>query len=159
MARLRQECPLIFVWLSVLLYVALLAYFLVRGDILWAAAWLVGAPLLQWLYIRTFPSTSRFMGYGRVDDRAPKREAAPPAAASAVTMYTSALCPFCPIVKRRLRSLRERMAFELEVVDVTTKPDIVKEKGIRALPVVEVDGRIHVGNATTEQLAALIQGD
>ena len=49
------------------------------------------------------------------------------------------------------------MGFKLETVHVTYRPELLG-KGIRAVPVVEVDGRRLVGNATTDQLAALIAG-
>jgi hypothetical protein len=51
------------------------------------------------------------------------------------------------------------MGFELEAVDVTLRPDILTGKRIYAVPAVEVDGRWHVGHATSQQLAALIRSE
>jgi CBS domain-containing protein len=48
------------------------------------------------------------------------------------------------------------MDFTLEKIDVTLKPQILISKGISAVPVVEVGKNRLVGNATTDQLAALI---
>ena len=75
-----------------------------------------------------------------------------------VQLYTGLGCPFCPIVKTRLQELQTRMGFSLTDVDVTLKPNLLISKGIRALPVVEVGDTRIVGNATSEQLAALIAG-
>ena len=50
------------------------------------------------------------------------------------------------------------MGFTLEVVDLTLRPQLLAKRGIRSVPVVEVGGRRLVGNATSEQLAALIAG-
>lgn len=48
------------------------------------------------------------------------------------------------------------MGFELETIDVTLKPELLRRKGILAVPVVEVGGRRIVGHATSRQLADLI---
>jgi hypothetical protein len=73
----------------------------------------------MWLYVRTFPQTSLWWGYGRVDDEpvAPAAEQsadAPPARMAPatqgnlrVTLYTALSCPFCPIVEKRLEALRK----------------------------------------------------
>jgi hypothetical protein len=59
-------------------------------------------------------------------------------------------------VKNRLRELQVKMGFHLKEIDITLRPEILLQKGIRALPVVEV-GKAHwVGNATSEQLATFI---
>ncbi len=150
-----QRCPMAFIYLSWALLIGGLAFFLLTGRYGFAVAWVVAVPLAGWAYVRTFPRTSRFLGYGRVDDR-PAERVAPTRAA--VTFYAALGCPFCPVVKRRLQALRERMGFELREIDVTLRPDLLKAKGIRSVPVVEVDGRQKVGHATTEELAALIQG-
>jgi hypothetical protein len=55
-------------------------------------------------------------------------------------------------------SVAEKMSFSLQEVDVTPRPVILVQKGIRAVPVVEVGGRRLDGNATSEQLADLISG-
>jgi predicted DsbA family dithiol-disulfide isomerase len=73
-----------------------------------------------------------------------------------VTFYGFFSCPFCPIVWQRLEALQKEMDFTLEKIDVTFKPQILMSKRIAAVPVVEVGKDRVVGNATTEQLAALI---
>ncbi len=45
---------------------------------------------------------------------------------------------------------------DLEEVDITFWPEIVKAKGFRSVPVVEADGRYWVGNATTAQLVEFV---
>jgi glutaredoxin len=105
------------------------------------------------LYVRYFPSVSRYLGYGSVEDHAAK-DVRP--ANAKVMLYTGLGCPFCPLVKKRLEDLRKRMGFELNETDITLKPDVLIAKGIRALPVVEVGEFRWVGNATSEQLAAFI---
>ncbi|MBC8402130.1 MAG: glutaredoxin family protein [Candidatus Marinimicrobia bacterium] len=73
-----------------------------------------------------------------------------------VTLYTANVCPFCPIVSRRLNELKRQIPFELEEVDVTFQPKIVRQKGLRSAPVIETDGRFLVGNATSTQIAAFL---
>jgi glutaredoxin len=73
-----------------------------------------------------------------------------------VVLYTANVCPFCPIVRRRLTELQRRMGFELEEVDVTFRLELIRAKGLRSVPVVEADGRTLIGNATSEALAALV---
>ncbi len=153
---MKQECPLAFLYLFWLLLFGGFVYWLVRGEYGVAAVWIVAVPLVQWAYIRSFPSISRFLGYGRVEDR-PASEAAPRQVT--VTFYTALACPFCPLVKRRLEALRDRMGFELVEVDVTLRPDLLRSKGIRAVPVVEVAGRLRTGNATSDELARFISGE
>jgi len=70
--------------------------------------------------------------------------------------YTSFFCPFCPEAKRRIEALRKAYEFELEEVNVTWRPDILIQKGIKAVPTVEVDGQVVVGLPTTRQLKELL---
>ena len=93
------------------------------------------------------------MGYGSVEDRP---ATIVPHTSVRVILYTGLGCPFCPIVKRRLADLRSRMAFELNEVDVTFRPELLISKGIRALPVIEIGKATWVGNGTSEQLAQFI---
>ncbi len=111
----------------------------------------------QVLYVRHFPRLSRWMGYGSVADT-PADAAVLPRRTVRVRLYSANVCPFCPIVRRRLEELRRQMPFELEEIDVTFRPQIIREKGLRSVPVVEVDGHRVVGNATSAQLAALLAG-
>jgi len=65
--------------------------------------------LFLWLYVRYFPSVSRFMGYGSVADQEATNVRP---SHSKVTFYTGLGCPFCPLVKRRLHELQSKMGFE-----------------------------------------------
>ena len=78
---------------------------------------------------------------------------------SKVIVYTANVCPFCPIVKKRLAELQRELDFELEEMDVTFRQDIIKKKGLRSVPVIETDGRYLVGNATTAQLVEFLTTD
>ena len=109
----------------------------------------------QWAYVSAFPNISHYFGYGRVDDQR-TRQVAP--VSLPVTFYTAVGCPFCPLVERRLLALQKQMGFELKKIDITLRPQLLMEKGIRAVPVVEAGGRRLVGHATTDQLAALLMG-
>jgi len=73
-----------------------------------------------------------------------------------VTLYTANVCPFCPIVKRRLAELQRQGSFELEEVDVTFRPDVIRAKGLSSVPVLEAGGRRLVGNATSAQIAEFL---
>jgi glutaredoxin len=153
-AYLKQECPLAFVVLAWLIYAGGIGFFIFERQFVPAGVFVVLAPALMWAYIRWFPSISRFMGYGRVDDKA--AGPIPSNGAADVTLYTALGCPFCPIVRRRLVALQAQLRFQLHVVDVTARPDILTRKGIWSVPVVEVGGRTWVGHATSEQLVGLL---
>lgn len=110
----------------------------------------------QMLYLRWFPHMSRWMGYGSVADTPP--DSAPmPAALPRVTLYTANVCPFCPIIKRRLAELQRQFPFEVEEVDITFRPEIVRAKGLRSVPVLEANDRLLVGNATSAQIAEFLR--
>lgn len=151
---LPQHCPLPFLYLSWVVYFAGFVYLVVRGDVGIAAIWVVAVPVGWWAYVRFFPRVSHLLGYGRVDDVA--AETVQPRSVR-VTMYSSLGCPFCPIVEARLRTLQQKMGFDLECIDVTLRPDLLRAKGIRAVPVVEVNTERLVGHVTTQDLAALIE--
>jgi hypothetical protein len=121
----------------------------------WSAGllWFALVPCARWALFRYFPSVSRFLGYGRLDDRLPAKVSG---SRAAVTFYSFFSCPFCPIVLQRLQALQKKMEFTLETVDVTFQPQVLARKGIFSVPVVEVGTNRLTGNATTEQLAALI---
>ncbi|HZP97358.1 MAG TPA: hypothetical protein VFC31_13645 [Candidatus Limnocylindria bacterium] len=106
-------------------------------------------------YVAAFPSLSRFLGYGSVDDRASVTALR---AAAVVRLSTAVGCPFCPIVRRRLKALQTRLGFRLEEIDITLRPDTLLKRGIRAVPVVEVGERVRIGHATSDELTALIAG-
>ncbi|MGH7599176.1 MAG: glutaredoxin family protein [bacterium] len=154
MRLLKQQCPVLMLFLNWATYIGGVIFWVFQKDYVAALAWLALVPLGWWAYIRVFPAISRYIGYGSINDRpAVKLDRA----AVKVVHYTAQGCPFCPVVKRRLLALQEQMAFDLEEVDVTLRPDLLIAKGIRAVPVVEVGGQRLIGHATSEQLAALIR--
>lgn len=150
---MKQECPLPLVWLTWLGVPALALYAGFSWS--WPAAIFVAvvAVVAELGYLRWFPRLSRFLGYGSVAD-VPADSAV--VAPQRVVLYTANLCPFCPIVRRRLEELRDRLGFALEEVDVTFRPQIVKQKGLRSVPVVEAGGRLLGGNATSAELSAFL---
>jgi glutaredoxin len=149
----EQQCNVLGLALSWLGYLAGLIYFAYERSWVGGAIFLVLVPCLRWVLFHFFPSVSRFLGYGRVDDQVPER---PNPSRVAVTFYSFFSCPFCPIVLRRLEALRQTMDFTLEKIDVTFKPQMIVNKAIRSVPVVEVGGRRLVGNVTSAQLADFI---
>ena len=154
--HMKQQCHISFVYGSWLILACGFLFYLIQGNILQAVLWAIFVALFLWIYVRNFPSLSRYMGYGSVADQ-PATDVQP--STSNVVLYTGLGCPFCPIVKRRLNELRVTMGFQLTETDVTLKPDLVIAKGIRALPVVEVGAARWVGNATSQQLASFITGN
>ena len=152
---MKQQCNIAFVYGSWLILLGGAAFQLIYGNALQAVVWVFFVALFLWLYVRYFPSLSRFMGYGSVDDLPAKDIHLSKAR---VVLYTGVGCPFCPIVKKRLTELQSKMGFDLAEIDVTLKPDLLVAKGIRALPVIEVGDSRWIGNGTSEQLAGFIAG-
>ena len=150
---MKQQCHVSFVYGSWLVTACGIIFYLVYGKYLQATLWLLFIPLFLWIYVRYFPSISKYMGYGSVEDRPASQVTR---AAIKVNLYTGLGCPFCPIVKRRLKELQSRMAFEIHEVDVTFRPEFLVSTGIRALPVVEVGKARWIGNGTSQQLAQFI---
>ena len=153
MKPLKQQCPLALVWLTWLGVPALALYIGLSQGWLAAVFVMVVAVVAQLAYLRWFPRLSRFLGYGSVADVAAP---SPPTAPPRVVLYTASVCPFCPIVRRRLNELRATLGFTLEEVDVTFRPQVVREKGLRSVPVVEAENRLLVGNATSAELSAFL---
>ena len=154
---MQQRCYLAAVWLTWLGLPLLAIVVGVRVGWAAAAAVLLAGAVAQLLYVRWFPHMSRWMGYGSVED-----VPAGPAPISVgqvprVTLYTANVCPFCPILKRRLAELQRHIRFEVEEIDVTFRPDVIRAKGLRSVPVVEANGRLLVGNATSAQLADFLR--
>ena len=150
---MKQQCYLAMIYLNWIVVAGGLGFFAFKGLYVYALLWLALIPVAMWAYIRVFPSISQVMGYGRIDDQPAQRLERVP---TKVRLYTALGCPFCPMVKRRLMALQERMDFTLEEIDVTLKPGVLFAKGIRAVPVIEAGERCLTGNATSEQLAQLI---
>jgi len=144
------------VWLTWLGLPLLAVVVALRVGMVAAAVVLLVGIAGQVLYIRWFPHMSRWMGYGSVADSAPA-PAAMPVALPRVTLYTANVCPFCPIIKRRLADLQRQFPFELEEFDVTFRPEIIRAKGLRSVPVLEANSRQLVGNATSAQIADFLR--
>jgi glutaredoxin len=153
---MEQRCHLSMVWLTwvglplLAVLVGLRAGVAAGGLVL--AVGIVG----QVLYVRWFPGVSRFMGYGSVADT-PAGADPTTATVPRVTLYTANVCPFCPIIRRRLADLQRQRRFEVREIDVTFRPDIVQAKGLRSVPVLEANGRLLVGNATSAQISAFLE--
>jgi hypothetical protein len=150
---MKQQCHISMIYLSWALYLGGLAASAWYSYWALGAVWLVTAPVVQWLYIRKFPSLSAAMGYGRITDKPAGTVAPTPVK---VTLYTALGCPFCPLMEQRLKSLQKTMNFSLERIDVTLRPDLLASKGIRSVPVAEVLGRFLFGLVNTKDLAAAI---
>ena len=151
---MKQQCHISMIYLSWLFYAG--GFIALNLYSHWALAilWLLAVPVAQWLYVRKFPSLSVSMGYGRIADQP---AVTPPAQAPVkVTLYTALGCPFCPLLDQRLQILQKSMNFTLERVDITLRPDLLASKGIRSIPVVEVQGRFLFGLASSHDLAAAI---
>jgi thiol-disulfide isomerase/thioredoxin len=150
---MKQQCHISMIYLSWALYAGGLAYFGWRGQWVLALVWLAGVPLIEWLYIRKFPSLSPSMGYGRIVDEGAEATGTAPVK---VVLYTALGCPFCPLIEQRLEDLRKQMGFTLEKIDVTLRPDLLAARGIRSVPVVEAGARLLFGLVTTKELAGAI---
>jgi glutaredoxin len=153
---MQQRCHLAAVWLT---WIGLPVLALVAGlrlGVVAGLAILVVGIAGQMLYLRWFPHMSRWMGYGSVAD-APADPAPMPASLPRVTLYTANVCPFCPIIKRRLAELQRQFQFEVEEVDVTFRPDLIRAKGLRSVPVLEANQQVLVGNATSAQIAQFLR--
>ena len=149
---MEQRCHLAMVWMT-WLTLPLLAIVAGATSGLMAGVIVLAAGIVaQVLYVRWFPALSRWIGYGPVLD-------SPAGASSAwtkparVTLYTASVCPFCPIVRERLKALQREHSLEVDEIDVTFRPEIVRSKGLRSVPVLEANGQFLVGNATSAQIA------
>ena len=153
---MKQKCSMWLIYVNWVVYLGGLMYLVGIGNDLVAAIWLLLLPLGMRAYTRLFPMISTYLGYGDVSDKR-TRGIIYPQVKTKVQFYTAAGCPFCPLVDERLTRLQRQMGFELETVHVTYRPELVA-RGISAVPVVAIGDRRLVGNATTDQLAALIVG-
>ena len=153
---MEQRCHLSMVWLTWIGLPLLAAVVGFRLGVLAGLAVLVTGVVGQVLYVRWFPRLSRSMGYGAVTDT-PAPTVPTSGTLPGVTLYTANVCPFCPIIRRRLAELQKRMEFEVREIDVTFRPDIVTAKGLRSVPVLEANGHLMVGNATSAQIATFLE--
>jgi glutaredoxin len=155
MKVMKQQCFLWNVWLTwVGLPLLAVAMGVVSGW--WAAVIvLIAGVLAQVIYVKVFPKISRLLGYGSVEDQ-PAKPAPPTKEVSRVTLYTASVCPFCPIVKQRLLDLQRDFRFDLTEIDITFQPGLITKKGFKSVPILELDGRYLVGNATSAELAEFL---
>lgn len=153
---MEQRCHLGMVWLTWLGLPLLAIVVGLRAGVVAGLAILMVGIVAQMLYVRWFPRISPWLGYGSVADTAPE-----PIPATThlprVTLYTANVCPFCPIVKGRLKALQRERQFEIEEIDVTFRPEIIRAKGLRSVPVLEADGKLLVGNATSARIAEFLR--
>jgi glutaredoxin len=152
---MKQECNLWSVWLT---WLGLPALAMVMGIFEgWFAAILVliAGIFAEAIYIRQFPRVSRLLGYGSVEDTIPP-PTLEPKRVSRVILYTANVCPFCPLVRRRLLDLQKKLGFDLTEIDITFQPGLAREKGFRSVPVIEIDGRHWVGNGTSAEIASFL---
>lgn len=120
-----------------------------------ALAVLAAGIVAQVLYLCWFPHISRWLGYGSVAD-VPAAGMPTTTPLPRVTLYTANVCPFCPIIRQRLEDLQRNHPVEVDEIDVTFRPDIIRSKGIRSVPVLESSGRLLVGNATSARIAEFL---
>jgi len=153
-----QQCNVVGLALSWMGFVAGLGYFSYRREWVATLVWVIGVPSLRWALFHFFAHISRFLGYGRIVDRLDPNfpHGDPRSAPITVNFYSFFSCPFCPIVLGRLQVLQKQTGFILKTFDLTLSPQTLLRKGIRSVPVVEVENRRLVGNSTTEELAGLI---
>lgn len=153
---MEQRCHLSMVWLTWVGLPLLATIVGFRIGVAGGVAVLAVGVVSQLLYVRWFPHISRLMGYGSVTDT-PAAAVANSGTPLEVTLYTANVCPFCPIIRRRLAELQRQSAFEVREIDITFRPEIVRAKRLRSVPVLEANGQLLVGNATSAQMAAFLE--
>jgi glutaredoxin len=153
---MEQRCHLAMVWLTWLGLPLLAALVGLRTGVVAGLAVLAVGVVAQVLYVRWFPNISRSMGYGSVAD-SPAAAVPTSGTLPGVTLYTASVCPFCPIIRRRLAELQRQSSFEVREIDVTFRPEIVRAKGLRSVPVLEANGQLLVGNATSAQISEFLK--
>lgn len=153
---MEQRCHLSMVWLTWLGLPLLAVVVAARSGIIVGVIVLGVGIAAQILYVRWFPRLSRWMGYGSVADT-PASSIPAPLPPTSVTLYTANVCPFCPIVRDRLKALQRAVTFELREVDVTFRPEVIRAKGLRSVPVLEANGKVLVGNATSAQMLEFLK--
>jgi len=58
---------------------------------------------------------------------------------------------------QRLAELQRHSPFEIDEVDVTFRPEVIRAKGLRSVPVLEVNQQRPVSNATSAQIADFLR--
>jgi glutaredoxin len=112
-------------------------------------------PLSKFAQIRYYRRLSPLFGYGKLAEDLPPQSTA--SAPRVVTFYSAMGCPFCPIVLERLEALQLKMGFKLERVNLSLHPRFAITKGLRSVPTIEVGDTRLIGNASSSQLAELIE--
>ncbi len=155
----KQQCTLarLHFGLAVLAIVYVGGLFFYGHNRNWPALvlWLVLLPCARWLGLKLHPLTLKWRGDGAIADTLPPQVSNTPVE---VTIYSHSGCPFCPVLKRRLKDLQKQMDFTLREIDLTMRPQVAANRGIQSVPVVEVFDNRLLGNATTDQLAEFIAG-
>ncbi|MCI0691070.1 glutaredoxin family protein [candidate division KSB1 bacterium] len=152
---MKQQCYLANVWLT---WVGVPVVAILIGlKTNWLGGFVVMAVgiVAQIVYVSWFPRLSRWVGYGSVADQ-PVRKTEATFASLTVTLYTASVCPLCPLVRKRLLDLKAGLGFQLREFDVTFRLDLILSKGLKAVPVVEANGRYKTGNATSGELLAFL---
>ena len=152
---MKQQCNIRFVWLTWISLPVIALYIGFSQGWLLACIVVVVGVVAQIVYLRIFPNISKIMGYGSVVDETAKTFSSIQLPIK-VILYTANVCPFCPIIKQRLVKLKRDLGFDLVEVDVTFRPDIVRSKVLRSVPVVEVNKQLLIGNSTSAQLAKFL---
>jgi glutaredoxin len=158
---MKPQCYMAMLYLNWVVYLGVIAWAGLTGRYFFSLAWALGFPAFMLAYMAIFPRFSRVLGYGSVEDHSAAVSGGAGEGGSSqpeVTLYKAVGCPFCPIVERRLDELEAQGGFTLRTIDVTLRPGTLAAKGIKAVPVVEAGGQRLTGNATSQQLAALVEG-
>jgi hypothetical protein len=92
-----QQCNVLALALGWLGYFGGIIYFVYQRSWIVGALFVVLIPCVRWVLFHFFPTLSRFLGYGRVDDQFPESTNT---SRVVVTFYSFFSCPFCPIVLR-----------------------------------------------------------
>jgi glutaredoxin len=152
---MKQQCYLVNVWLTWVAVPVIAILIGLKTNWLGGFVVMVVGILSQIVYVSWFPRLSRWVGYGSVADQPVKKTEATLAALT-VTLYTASVCPFCPLVRQRLMDLKSVLGFQLQEQDVTFRFDLILSNGLKAVPVVEANGRYRTGNATSAELLAFL---
>jgi hypothetical protein len=156
LVNMKQQCYLANVWLT-WVGVPMIAIFIgLKTNWLGGFVVMAAGIVTQMAYVHWFPRLSRWAGYGSVADE-PAGKIGEKFSSLVVTLYTASVCPFCPLVRRRLLDLKNELGFQLREKDVTFRFDLILSKGFKAVPVVEANGRYQIGNATSAELLAFLE--
>jgi glutaredoxin len=154
---MKQQCYLANVWLTWVGVPVIAILIGLKTNWLGGFVVMVVGIVAQSAYVYWFPRLSRWVGYGSVADHQPAKKTEAKFASLTVTLYTASVCPFCPLVRKRLLDLKTELGFRLREIDVTFRLDLVLSKGFKAVPVVEASGRYRTGNSTSAELLVFLE--